>query len=122
MVDLRKKIWWKSRVRWTDNSIRLDILNNPVVVFEVLSPSTEARDRGVKFKQKCTTPSLREYVLVSQDRRDIDRYTRHPGGWLLTTFHDASLEFEFSSIDVTLKMEEVYQHLVFSDPADGEID
>ena len=91
-----------------------DVLTNPVVVFEVLSPSTEARDRGMKFQQMCTTPSLREYVLLAQDQRRVDRYTRQSGEWSLTTFDSASVEFELPSIDVTLKLNEVYQHVEFS--------
>ena len=92
---------------------RRDILTNPVVVMEVLSPSTEARDRGVKFEQLRTIASLREVLFVSQDRRSVERYARHPGGWLLTSFGPDNSEFELSSIQVTLKMDEVYLNVEF---------
>ena len=101
---------------------RQEILTNPVVVCEVLSPSTEARDRGAKFAQMRTASSLREYLLFSQDRREVDRYTRHPGGWLLTTFDSGCVEFELSSIGVTVKLDDIYENVVISDQANGETD
>lgn len=54
----------------------VDTLLNPTVIFEVLSESTEAYDRGVKFGHYRKIPSLREYVMVSQDRMLVERYTR----------------------------------------------
>ena len=53
----------------------VDTLLNPTVLFEVLSESTEAYDRGVKFGHYRKIPSLREYVMVSQDRMLVERYT-----------------------------------------------
>ena len=53
---------------------RQDILLNPVVIFEVLSPSTEKYDRGVKFRYYRTIDSLTDYVLVDQDQVRIERY------------------------------------------------
>ena len=62
----------------------LDTLINPVLLVEVLSESTEAYDRGRKFENYRTIPSLREYVLVSQERVHIEHYTRQDNGdWLL---------------------------------------
>ena len=62
----------------------VDTLLNPTVIFEVLSESTEAYDRGVKFGHYRRIPSLREYVLVSQDRMLVERYTRQGNDWLLS--------------------------------------
>ena len=64
-----------------------DVLLNPLLIVEVLSPSTEAYDRGKKFRHYQTCPSLREYVLIAQDRAAVDHYLRQPtsGQWLLTT-------------------------------------
>src|SRR3712207_3471038 len=60
---------------------RRDILLNPTVVFEVLSPSTEAYDRGEKFlRYRTQVAALREYVLVSQHRPLVERYARQPDG------------------------------------------
>src|SRR5258708_2933853 len=57
----------------------VDALINPVVIFEILSPSTEAYDRGDKFTYYKSIPSLREYVLVAQHRPHITHYVREEG-------------------------------------------
>jgi Uma2 family endonuclease len=60
-------------------SDRRDVLLNPTVLFEVLSPTTEARDRGEKFEHYRSIPSLREYVLVAQHRPAVEVFVRRPG-------------------------------------------
>ena len=61
-----------------------DVLLNPVLVVEVLSPSSEAHDRGKKFEMCRTVESLRDYVLAHQDRVKVEHYSRQEnGGWLL---------------------------------------
>jgi Uma2 family endonuclease len=50
-----------------------DSLINPIVIFEVLSPSTELYDRGLKFQYYRTIPSLREYILVDQNKVQIEQ-------------------------------------------------
>jgi Uma2 family endonuclease len=61
-----------------------DTLNNPTVLFEVLSESTEAYDRGAKATHYRKIPSLKEYVLVSQDEARCDRFVRQSdGSWIL---------------------------------------
>lgn len=58
-------------------------LNNPCLLVEVLSPSTEAWDRGEKFKHYRNLPSLREYLLISQGQPLLELYRRQPDGrWL----------------------------------------
>lgn len=70
----------------------LDTLLNPEVIFEVLSDTTEAYDRGDKFAAYQTIPTLREYVLVSTRRRRVERFTREAGGgWHLETFEAGAL-------------------------------
>lgn len=62
-----------------------DTLFNPTVIFEVLSPSTEAYDRGEKFGSYRTLHSLTDYVLVTQDAIRVEHFHRQPDGtWLLT--------------------------------------
>ena len=56
-----------------------DILLNPVVIFEILSPSTEEYDRGVKFRQYRTIDSLKDYILIDQDQVRIEQYSRETG-------------------------------------------
>jgi Uma2 family endonuclease len=55
-------------------------ITNPTLIVEVLSPSTEEYDRGEKWHDYQTIPSLREYVLVSQVDKRIERYVRLPSG------------------------------------------
>jgi len=63
-------------------------ITNPVLVVEVLSPSTEQEDRGEKWRHYQLIPSLQEYVLVSQSRPRVERYRRRAGGgW---EYEDAS--------------------------------
>ena len=57
-------------------------ITNPVLLIEVLSPSTEEEDRGSKWQHYQLIPSLREYVLVSQSQARVERYRRlESGGW-----------------------------------------
>ena len=63
-------------------------ITNPMLIIEVLSPSTEHDDRGSKWQHYQLIPSLQEYVLVSQSHRRVERYRRLPSGdW---EFHDAT--------------------------------
>lgn len=57
-----------------------ETITNPTLIVEVLSPSTEQDDRGAKWQDYQTVPSLQEYVLVSQTEPRVERYVRVPGG------------------------------------------
>jgi Uma2 family endonuclease len=86
-----------------------DIVLNPALIVEVLSESTEAYDRGKKFEQYRTLPSLREYLLFAQDAPHIERYTFRPDGCRLfsdSKGKDASIEL--ASISCTLPLSEIY--------------
>ena len=87
---------------------REDTLLNPTVVIEVLSRSTEAFDRGEKFLRYRQMESLREYLLVSQDERRIEQFTRQAdGSWrLIETNADGAATLK--SIGCTLALEDVY--------------
>ena len=91
-------------------------LLNPKVIVEVLSESTEAYDRGAKFAQYRTIPSLEEYVLVSQTEPQIERYLRQPdGGWMLTDFVGLEAEFRFATVPAAVALAEVYRDVTFPD-------
>jgi Uma2 family endonuclease len=94
---------------------RRDILTNPTVVFEVLSPSTEAYDRGEKFlRYRTQIKALREYVLVSQHRPLIEHYVRQPdGSWSYSSAASLDEAIELVSIDCRLPLSEVYDRIVF---------
>lgn len=92
----------------------LAILLNPSVLVEVLSPSTEAYDRGEKFDHYQRIPSLREYVLIAQDRARIEHFTRDRefgAAWSLTVANDLGATIELSSIGCTLALRDVCEHV-----------
>ena len=92
-----------------DDSEDEEILSNPIALFEVLSPSTRGRDRGVKFDLYRAIPSLRHYVLVEPDRREIDHYARQgEATWLLTTLRsDDTLRLDPPGVEIPL--DEIYR-------------
>ncbi len=93
-----------------------DILLNPIVIIEVLSPSTEAYDKGIKFDHYRTIESLKEYVLVWQDKKRVARYTRQDdGGWNLHDFIGDGADIELRSIGCTLTMDDIYDKVEFED-------
>ncbi len=92
-----------------------DTLLNPVVIAEVLSPSTEAYDRGVKFDQYQSVVSLRQYVLVSSDRAHVDIFTRLPdGGWVLRPVHGLHDRLELFDGTCTVALEDLYRQVDIS--------
>ncbi len=93
---------------------RRDILRNPTLLIEVLSPSSEAYDRGKKFEHYRAIPSFREYLLVAQDSPTIDRFLRQESGiWLYSTARGLEAEVELSSIGARLALSEVYAKISF---------
>src|ERR1700728_1055327 len=89
---------------------RRDIVLNPVVLIEVLSKSTQDYDRGEKFASYRTIPSLMEYLTVAQDKVHIERHTRQPDQhWSLSEFTDPDAVITLSSINVELRVADVYE-------------
>jgi Uma2 family endonuclease len=93
----------------------LDTLLNPTLLIEVLSPSTEAYDRGGKFAHYRKIPSLREYVLVAQDQPTIERYVRHEDVWILTEAAGLEASVPLASIDCILSLSEIYDKVLEDD-------
>jgi Uma2 family endonuclease len=91
---------------------RQDILLNPSVIFAILSPSTEKYDRGVKFQHYRTIDSLKEYVLVDQDKVRIERYSRQPDNtWSLRDHRSLQEELKIESIGVSLPLSRIYDRV-----------
>jgi Uma2 family endonuclease len=82
-------------------------IQTPRVIVEVLSTSTEARDRDIKFEYYRACPSVQEYVLVSTRRQLIEVYHRTPEGWLLHIYGSGD-EVALTSIDVRLPLDAIY--------------
>ncbi len=85
-----------------------DFIFYPVLVIEVLSKSTESFDRGDKFTDYQTCPTLTEYVLVHQDRQKIECYRRDGSGDWLKKVYNAGDEVEFASVDYRGAIESIY--------------
>jgi Uma2 family endonuclease len=85
-----------------------DTLLNPTVIVEVLSPTTEADDRGDKFGQYRELMSLREYVVIAQDNVLVERYTRQGEQWLLKDFRSLDESLRLASIDCEIPLREIY--------------
>jgi Uma2 family endonuclease len=117
--DLRIKVARAGLVTYPDCSVicgdlqlfgdRKDVILNPLVIVEVLSPSTEAYDRGEKFEIYRTVESLREYLLVHQDRRHVEHYSKQDdGSWLLREHSGTEATVVIPRLDVRIPLAELY--------------
>jgi Uma2 family endonuclease len=87
-----------------------DVLLNPCVIFEVLSKSTERRDRGWKFDKYCKLPSRVDYVLVSQDKRLVEHFIRQPDeNWVLERLEDWDAVLKLAAVDCQMALSEIYR-------------
>lgn len=93
----------------------LDTLLNPTVLVEVLSPSTEAYDRGLKFGHYRRLATVREYVLVAQDRVLVERFTRQGEEWLLAELNRPEDVLRLASIGCEVPLREIYAKVEFAD-------
>jgi Uma2 family endonuclease len=95
----------------------MDTLLNPTLLVEVLSPSTEAYDRGRKFEHYRSIDSLREYLMVASDRVRADLLTRQSDGrWLPTSATSLEGSLELQSISCTITLGDLYERVVFAEP------
>lgn len=90
-----------------------DVLLNPTAIIEVLSPSTEFYDRGAKFGHYRRLDSLRDYLLVAQNRRHVERSSRQGDDWIPTSFDGPDDLIELTSIACTLAMRDIYAKVRF---------
>jgi Uma2 family endonuclease len=92
-----------------------DTLLNPTVIIEVLSPSTEAYDRGKKFQHYRTIHSLQDYILIAQDSTRIDHFTLRENEWIFSDANSLDGVITLPSIDCTLHLSDVYEKVTFDD-------
>lgn len=99
----------------------IDLVVNPLLIVEVLSPSTEIYDREGKFLAYQSIESFQEYLLVAQDRPHVTQYVRQPGGkWLRADIIGLESEVSLESLGVTLPLTEIYWQIAFPAPAPGD--
>ena len=86
-------------------------LLNPKVIFEALSPSTEAYDRGGKFRRYRSLPTLEEYVLISTMEPLVEVYARPD--WALRSYEGLDATARLESVDLDLPLRELYADLTW---------
>ena len=102
------------------HDVKKDVLINPKVIFEVLSPSTERYDRGEKFQYyKNETPSLADYILVSQDQILVEQFTKQENeSWLYRSCSKAEDILRIESIEAEVALQDIYMRVGFPQAED----
>jgi Uma2 family endonuclease len=127
-AEMRVKVWRTGLYTYPDlvvacppiqfEDAAVDTLLNPVVIIEVLSPSTEAYDRGRKFADYRRLASLREYILVAQDSPHIERFVRQGDFWIFSERTGLDAVLEIAAIGCRLALRDIYLRVPVS--GDGE--
>ncbi len=90
------------------------LLVNPLVLIEVLSPSTEAYDLGRKFTAYQSIESFREYLLVAQDRVHVTHYVKQAGGgWLRFELEGLGSMLTLQTVNCTMALRDIYRAVNF---------
>lgn len=89
-----------------------DILHFPRVIVEVLSPTTEAFDRGAKFAAYRACPTLEDYVLVNSQSQSVEVYHREKSRWTYTPYGPGDM-VELKSLNVYLSVAAIYEKVRF---------
>jgi Uma2 family endonuclease len=93
---------------------RKDVLLNPILIFEILSPSTEAYDLTTKFMSFKHIPSFKEYVMVNQDKKGIETWYREEEHlWRETVYHEEDTSLELKSVGINIDIEKIYRNIEF---------
>lgn len=94
-----------------------EVISNPVLVVEVLSPTTADFDRGGKFGHYRQIPSLKEYLVLWQDEARAEQHTRTAEGlWLLREVVGIDQSLQLVSLGQPLAMRDVYDKVQFPQP------
>lgn len=95
--------------------------NQPILIVEVISPSTERVDRSEKLLYYLQMPSLQEYVLVDQRSVNIEVHRRQAnGGWLKFYFDESDDAFDLASIDLKIPIAYIYRRVQFQQDANPD--
>ncbi len=93
-----------------------DVIQNPIAIIEVLSPTTESFDRGEKFNRFQTwNPTLQDYLLVSQDQPRIEHFSRENNKWIYQNHVGLDAVLEIPSIACSLSLADVYERVTLSE-------
>ncbi len=94
---------------------RTDTLANPLLIVEVLSDSTEAYDRGEKFRHYQTIPTCTDYLLISQHEARAELYTRREGYWEYREVAGLDGMITLPSVEATLALTDAYALIEWMD-------
>jgi Uma2 family endonuclease len=93
-----------------------DVLLNPTVIIEVLSPSTESFDRGEKFRHYRSILSFQEYLLISRDQMQVEHFARNADhSWQMRAYLEPGETITLASMDCTLTLEDIYEKVTFGE-------
>jgi Uma2 family endonuclease len=117
--DLRIKVASAGLYTYSDCSVvcgdpetltdQKDVLLNPLLIVEVLSPSTEGYDRGKKFELYRTIPSFQEYLIAHQDQRHVEHYSKQDdGSWVLRDHAGADSSVTVARLGVRIPLADLY--------------
>jgi Uma2 family endonuclease len=96
---------------WND---RLDVIVNPLLIVEVLSPSTQSFDRKGKFDFYKSLPSFQEYVLINADKPSVEtRFREEPDLWRIKTEDNIDNSVALRSLGVSISLADIYEDIVF---------
>jgi Uma2 family endonuclease len=90
-----------------------DTLLNPEILVEVLSPSTEDYDRGRKFGFYRQILSLKQYILISSDRMNIETFIKEGEHWVLYEYRNEKDAVKLPSLDKSVNLVDVYEGVEF---------
>lgn len=99
-----------------EDILGLEALVNPILIVEVLSPTSENYDKGQKFMWYQSIPSFREYLLIHQDRVHVIQYRKQEDEtWISSETTDLNATIELPSINCTLALSDVYRRVKFEE-------
>ncbi len=91
-----------------------DILLTPTLIIEVLSKSTESYDRGKKFENYRSAPSLKDYILISQEKYHSEHFAhREDNKWIFWETKSPDATIQIPSIECMLSMKDIYEKVKF---------
>jgi Uma2 family endonuclease len=103
-------------VACADRQFDGNLLLNPVLIVEVLSPTTEVYDRGRKFELYQQILSFQEHLLIAQDRPSVIRYLRHREDaaiWTMYTYREWNSVIPLASVGIELTLSDLYRDVSF---------
>lgn len=95
---------------------RKDVITNPILVVEVLSPSTENYDRGKKFTQYRSLPSFKEYVLITQGEAKVESwYKQEENVWRISNAKGLDSTIQLYSLGIEITLADIYYLIDFTE-------